>query len=585
MTEHNADFLKDALKTAEAGTSSAPEFIPADSPFTEEQRTYLNGLFAGIYAVAAAAKGAGEEAELTPLSIYFGSQTGTAESVSKELRKFAGSQGFEAKIAELNSITPADLAAQNHALIVAATYGEGEPTDNAAAFYDALMAEDCAALPATLNFAVCGLGDSSYPKFNQVARDLDARFEALGATRAADLVTCDVDYDADVVIWRDAVFASAAFAEAAAAGAAPVAAEPEDPKPDFDKNHPFLGTLIRAECLSQEGSAKRVNHIEISLCGGGADLDYQVGDALGVWPLNCMGEVDRILEAAGFSGAEIVTLKTGPSSLRQALYTALDLATLTPKTAEAWGADASAETQILDVLKSGVAELTPQGLADGLRPIQPRLYSISSSPKKHPGEVHLTVGEVHYELDETPRKGVCSTFLADRLQAGGALGVYVHKASHFYLPDNDNVPVIMIGPGTGIAPFRAFLEEREMRGAEGENWLFFGDQHRATDYLYESEVEAWSKAGLISRLSLAWSRDGADKVYVQHLIEKEGATFYEWLEKGAAIYVCGDATRMAADVDMAIHKVIEAHGGADAEGAAAYVQKLKAEHRYQRDVY
>ncbi|MEM1370926.1 MAG: sulfite reductase subunit alpha, partial [Pseudomonadota bacterium] len=211
--------------------------------------------------------------------------------------------------------------------------------------------------------------------------------------------------------------------------------------------------------------------------------------------------------------------------------------------------------------------------------------SISSSPNKHPGEVHLTVGEVHYELNGSPRQGVASTFLGDRLQAGGSVGVYVQKSGHFHLPADDMTPLIMIGPGTGIAPFRAFLEEREVREAKGQNWLFFGDQHEATDFLYRDEIAAWQTSGILDKASLAWSRDGSEKVYVQHLIEKEGAELYAWLEAGGAIYVCGDASRMAADVDKALHTVVAEHGGLDEAGAVAYIDNLKATHRYQRDVY
>ena len=582
MTEYDPNFPNEMKQVTPADPM---DFIPDDGLFTDAQRSYLNGLFAGLHQVAQAAKAGSAEAELTPLSIFFGSQTGTAESLCKALRKFAGTKGFSAKIAELNTITPAELAGLSHALIVSATHGEGEPPDNAAVFYDALMAEDCAALPASLNFAVCGLGDSSYPMFNKAATDIDARMADLGATRVVDLVTCDVDYDDDFAAWKDAVFAAPAIVEAAGEGGAVAPAEPEDARPEFDKDHPFLGTLITTECLSKSGSAKRVNHVEISLCGGGPDLDYQVGDALGLWPLNCMETVDAVLQAAGFTGKEIVELKKGPASLRQALFSMLDITVLSPKTAEAWGVTAQEDTQIIDALRGGVDGLTAQGLVDGLRPLLPRLYSISSSPKAHPGEVHLTVGEVRYALDGTARKGVASTFLAERIAAGGACGVYVQKAGHFHLPQDDNTPLIMIGPGTGIAPFRAFLEEREARGAQGENWLFFGDQHAATDFLYEDQVKAWEASGLLTKLSLAWSRDGADKVYVQHLIEQSGAAFFDWLEKGAAIYVCGDATRMAADVDAAIHQVVAAHGGMDADGASAYVTALKASGRYQRDVY
>ncbi|MEM6489238.1 MAG: flavodoxin domain-containing protein, partial [Pseudomonadota bacterium] len=473
MTEQNPLLDRVAEVIAAPPTVDVPEFIPANAPFDEAQRTWLNGLFTGLYAIAAGAKSAAPAAEAgTALTILYGSQSGTAEALSKDLRKFAATQGFDATIAELDSTTPAALAGVSHLLIVAATFGDGEPTDNAQNFYAALTASDAPALPATLHFAVCGLGDSSYPHFNRTARTIDERLAELGAARAAPMVACDVAYDDDYAAWRGEVFAADSFA--AAAGAAQ-AAQPEPAGPAFDKNHPFLGTVLDVRCLSGAGSAKRVNHVEISLSGGGADLDYQVGDALGLWPINDGAEVEAMLRAAGFTGREPVTLKSGPSTLRAALLSTLDLATVTPKTAEAWGCTPGPDDQAIDVLRAGVEGLTPQALVEGLRPLQPRLYSISSSPAKHPGEVHLTVGEVHYDLHGTARKGVASTFLGQRVQPGATVGVYVQRSGHFHLPAKGATPLIMIGPGTGIAPFRAFLEEREARGDTGPNWLFFGD--------------------------------------------------------------------------------------------------------------
>ncbi|MEM9582171.1 MAG: flavodoxin domain-containing protein [Pseudomonadota bacterium] len=573
MTEHNPTLRAEALELA----NQQSDFVPEGSPFNDAQRAYLNGLFGGLHAVS---KG-GAEVEQTPLQIYFGSQTGTAEALCKDLRKLCATKGFSASIADMNSITPSDLASAEHVLFIAATCGEGDPADNAATFMEALCTDDGPALPASLNFAVLGLGDSSYAQFNQAAKDLDAQLATLGATRVADLVACDLDYDDDFAGWCDTVFATPAF-QSDAGGS--VAAVPEPQKPAFDKSHPFMGTLIRAECLSGEASSKRVNHVEISLCGGGADLDYEVGDALGVWPLNDMADVETLLAAAGLSGQEVVTLKTGAATLRQALFKSLDLTTLTPKAAESWGYDMQDGDHVMDAMPQ-LTGLTAQALADGLRTLQPRLYSISSSPRKHPGEVHLTIGEVHYAHNGRQGKGVASTYLGERLQVGGAVGVYVHKASHFHLPDDDTVPLIMIGPGTGIAPFHAFLQEREARGATAENWLFFGDQHAACDYLYRDEIEAWHANGHLNKLSLAWSRDSDQKCYVQHLIEQDGAAFFELLEQGAAIYVCGDAVRMAVDVDDAIHRVVATHGQLNARAAKAYVDSLRKTHRYQKDVY
>nr|WP_321459750.1 flavodoxin domain-containing protein [uncultured Cohaesibacter sp.] len=585
MTLQDTQILeKLAMAIGETQTGEVQSFIPRDAPFDSEQRQWLNGLFTGLYAFTRAASGKSAEAEAgTALTILFGSQSGTAESLSKDLRKYAKSQGFEADVAELDSIDPADLGKINHLLIIAATFGEGEPTDNARNFYAKLMADDAAPLPATLNFSVCGLGDSSYPNFNNVACDLDRRLAQLGATRAFDLVKCDVAYDDDYAVWKGKVFGSEAFASAAGSAQAP---EPEEAGPRFDKNHPFLATLLAADCLNGEGSAKSVNHIEISLAGGGEDLDYCVGDSLGVWPVNDAALVNAILKASGFTGKETVELKDGACKLRSALLTRLDIVTAIPSTLEKWDVERPfADAHIVDLLVSGVEALSPQKLVDGLRPLQPRLYSIASSPKKHPGEVHLTVGEVHYEMDGRKREGVASLFLGKRLAVGGSLGVYVQRSGHFHLPEDDDMPVIMIGPGTGIAPFHAFLEEREMRNAKGRNWLFFGDQHQESDFLYKEELQGWEESGFLTNLSLAWSRDGEEKVYVQHLIEKDGARFFEWLENGAAIYICGDASRMASDVDAAIRRVIGVHGGLDDAAVDAYMTALAHDHRYQRDVY
>lgn len=584
MTAQDPTMLANLATAIGQTHGGAPaSFIPTDAPFDEAQRHWLNGLLSGLHAIAASAATEAEPQVGTALTVLYGSQSGNAEALSKDLRKFSKTQGFEPRVAALDDIQLSDLAAMSHVLIIASTFGEGDPTDNAAKFYAALMAEDAPALPASLNFSVCGLGDASYAEFNKPARDIDARLSELGATRAAALVACDVDFDDDYAAWKTAAFDSAPFKSAAGAASAP---EPSTSAPGFDKNHPFMATLLTADRLSGETSAKCVNHIELSLAGGGQDLEYQVGDALGVWPLNCADEVAAILHACGFTGKETVTLKTGPVRLRPALLTRLDLTTVTPKTLEAWGVTAAGQDdQIIDILASDGLSLDPQTLVDGLRALQPRLYSISSSPNMHPGEVHLTVGEVRYDLNETSRKGVASTYLSDRLAEGGAVGVYVQKSAHFHIPDDDNKPLIMIGPGTGIAPFRAFLEEREARAATGPNWLFFGDQHEACDYLYKDQITAWQENGLLTHTSLAWSRDGADKVYVQTLLKERGAEVFEWLEKGAAIYVCGDASRMASDVDQALRDIVMTHGDCNADAADLYIDALVADHKYQRDVY
>lgn len=560
--------------------------LPDGAPFNPEQRQWLNGLLTGINTIAAAANAASAEAAPgTPMAIFYASQSGNCEVLSKDLKKYAATQGFEASIDELDAITPEALGEFQHVLIVCSTFGEGEPPDNGKQFYTALMGEDAKPLPASLNFGVCGLGDSSYTHFNKYGADIYARLVELGASPCFDFQACDAAFEDEYAEWKTGVFATEVFVSAAGAAAAPAVLD-LDAEPAFSKNRPFIANLIEAKTLSAQDSAKCVNHIEISLAGGAEDMHYDVGDALGVWPLNCPELVQDILDAGGFSGKELVSLKSESATLRTWLLSKMDVLTCNAKALETWGIDNAPEDyQVFDILDKLKPELDAQTFINGLRPLQPRLYSIASSPKKHPGEVHLTVGEVHYSLFDKARKGVASTWLGQRLGAGANLGVYVQASAHFHIPDNDEAPLIMIGPGTGIAPFRAFLEEREMREAKGENWLFFGDQHEAKDYLYREEIEEWTANGVLNKLSLAWSRDTSEKIYVQTLIKKEGQTFFDWLEKGAYIYICGDASRMAADVDAAIRDVICEYGNTDEAGANTYMEKLIGEHRYQRDVY
>ena len=577
--------IVESLATAISAThgNQPTGFIAEDAPFDPAQRLWLNGLLSGLHAIAASANAApAQEAESTALTILYGSQSGNSEALAKTLRKSAKTKGFDATVKALDDVTLDEIAQLQHMLIIAATFGEGEPTDNAVKFHAALMDEGAAALPASLNFSVLGLGDSSYPDFNQTAREFDRRLGELGATRAADAIFCDVDFDDDYAAWSETVFASDPFKNAAGAASAP---EPVTDAPAFDKNHPFMATLTVAERLSGDESAKCVNHVELSLAGGGKDLDYEVGDALGVWPMNCPDEVKAILQATGLTGKETIMLKTGPAALRAALLTRLDIQTVTPKTLESWACEKqSDDDHLIDLIEAGL-DLDPQALVDGMRPLQPRLYSISSSPKAHPGEVHLTVGEVRYKMRDSDRKGVASTFLGARVTEGASVGVYVQKSGHFHIPADDDLPLIMIGPGTGIAPFRAFLEEREARGAAGKNWLFFGDQHEACDYLYRDQIEDWSEQGVLDKVSLAWSRDSSEKVYVQTLLEKDGVEVFDWLESGAAIYICGDASRMASDVDRTLRDIIAKHGDMSSDDADAYVDMLISSHRYQRDVY
>lgn len=384
------------------------------------------------------------------------------------------------------------------------------------------------------------------------------------------------------------------------AAGTPVLAAPEAPR--YDRKHPFPARLLTNRPLNTDGSAKDVRHIEIDL--GGAGLTYEVGDALGVIPQNCPNLVADLLEACGWTGDEAVSLNGETLLLRAALQQHRTI-TEPPKALLEAFAERSGDADLRAVLDDRDAlsdflwgrdvldlaraypnvRFTPQEFIDLLRPLAHRLYSISSSPKAHPGQVHLTVGTVRYKAQGRAKTGVCSTFLADRCDEATPLPVFVHRNAAFRLPEDPATPVIMVGPGTGIAPFRAFLEERRASGATGKNWLFFGDQHAATDFLYRDELEAFLHDGTLNRLDLAWSRDGAEKVYVQHRMREHAEALFAWLEDGACFYVCGDAARMAKDVDAALHAVIRTAGGLSEDAAADYVKRLKRARRYLRDVY
>lgn len=579
--------------------------IPPSAPFTAEQRAWLNGYLAGLFSRGVpdprltprdAGPAVNAAPPLVPLTILFGSQTGTAEGLAKRAAKEAGKRGFAATVLDMAQTDAAKLASEKNLLVIVSTYGEGEPPDSAKALHGALAGGSPPSL-AQLQFSLCALGDTNYTQFCQCGKDFDTRLEKLGATRVAPRVDCDVDYEAPFTKWLDAALGAfgksqpldnASRAEVSAPTNAAVAEEASG----YTKQNPFPALLLTSRNLNAPGSGKQVHHVEFSLEGSG--LVYEAGDALGVFAQNCPEHVHDVLTALGCDGEEAVPAPDGSTtSLRRALTEIYDLGKPSAELVALYGGNAGqggtavALHHVVDVLLAAAGvKVAPADFVRALKKLQPRLYSISSSPKAHAGQVHLTVGAVRYEKDGRPRKGVCSTFLADRAQPGSArIGVFVHANKAFRPPANGDTPMIMAGPGTGIAPFRAFLHERAARGAKGKNWLLFGDQRAATDFLYRDELNALQKAGTLTRLDTAFSRDQAEKIYVQHRMLEAARELYAWLEAGAHFYVCGDASRMAKDVDAALHQVIERAGGKTAAQAAEYVQVLKTAKRYARDVY
>ncbi|HEX2855838.1 MAG TPA: sulfite reductase subunit alpha [Opitutaceae bacterium] len=576
--------------------------IPDSAPFSPEQRAWLNGFFAGMFSrgPAGATASAPAAPTLTPLTILFGSQTGTAEGLAKKAAKEAGRRGFAATVLDMAQTDAAKLAAEKNVLVIVSTYGDGEPPDTAKALHTALGDGSAPSL-ATVRFSVCALGDTNYVQFCQCGKDFDARLEKLGASRVTPRTDCDLDYEAPFTKWLDTTLSALGTSAVGAGlprdlGASESRDKPaptvETEEPTYSKKKPFPALLLTSRNLNAPGSGKQVHHVEFSLEGSG--LAYEAGDALGVFAQNCPEHVNDVLTALGCDGEEAVPAPDGATtSFRRALTEHYDLGK--PSTDlvaffalnSAGGGTAVALHHVVDLILAAPAiKVPPADFVRLLKRLQPRLYSISSSPKAHAGQVHLTVGAVRYEKDGRARKGVCSTFLADRAQAGiTRIGVFVHSNKAFRPPANGSTAAIMVGPGTGIAPFRAFLHERAATGAKGKNWLLFGDQRASTDFLYRDELTALQAAGTLTRLDTAFSRDQAEKIYVQHRMLEAATELYAWLEAGAHFYVCGDASRMARDVDVALHQVIEQAGGKTPAQAAAYVQSLKAAQRYARDVY
>ena len=506
--------------------------VPEDAPFTAEQREWLGGFLSEMLSGAAGAASE-QDGPALPVTILVGSQTGNAEGCAKKMAKELNGGRFETEVVDMGQYDSGRLAGEKNLLIITSTYGDGEPPDNAADLYEFIHSDKAPEMKG-VRYSVLSLGDTEYPDFCKCGIDFDNRLEALGAERFYERVDCDVDYDEPFAAWRKGIVESLGGAQLATTPAAV-----EEEVVPYGKKNPFPSPILRNYNLNGAGAEKETHHVELSLEGSG--MEYVVGDALGVCPVNPEEQVDEILNSLPFNTNEEVPLPGGgEASLREALTTSYDIRSLTPKLLQAWQERSGSpflrsvvETQDRKVMNEfcwgreliDLVTEYPADFSDGeefltvLKKLQPRLYSISSSPNAHPGEVHLTIAIVRYHSHGRQRGGVCSTFLADRSE-GLQPGSFVHHNKAFRLVEDDNAPIIMVGPGTGVAPFRAFLEERRVRGATGKNWLLFGNPYRRTDFLYEEEFIQMQKEGVLSRLDLAFSRDQEQKIYVQHRMEE-----------------------------------------------------------------
>jgi sulfite reductase (NADPH) flavoprotein alpha-component len=566
-----------------------------------EQRHWLSGFLAGYHAalanpVALPSAPAAEPRKKIPLTVLYGTDSGNAEGVADAAKKAAAKSGFAARIVDMADIEPSEMARSEHLLVIVSTWGEGDPPERAAPFYHALMADDAPRFDG-VPFSVLALGDSSYVNFCETGRQIDARLEALGGKRIAPRVDCDLDYEEPAASWtKQALKELADLVEPEPAPSRPTRGEVINfpsaaAAPLYGKANPFPAEITELVNLNSSRSGKQTIHLELSLEGSG--LSFEPGDSLGIVAENRPEMVEAVLQAAGLASDaklaarlarewDITTLSRPLLEAYAALNPAPALAELIA--GDGWRAYLPGR-QLLDLLEDFPAALTPAQLTGLLRKLPPRLYSVASSFKATPDEAHLLVGVVRYQSHGRERHGVASTFVAERLRTGDTLKVYAKPNKNFRLPADPDRPAIMIGPGTGVAPYRAFLQERQATGAKGGNWLFFGDRNYTHDFLYQLEWQELHKDGVLSAIDVAFSRDQPEKIYVQHRMWQRRKELFAWLEDGAHLYVCGDEKAMAKDVHATLAAIIADQGQRPADAAEAYLADLKKQHRYQRDVY
>ncbi|MGE6632268.1 assimilatory sulfite reductase (NADPH) flavoprotein subunit [Bacillus sp. NPDC077027] len=580
---------------------------------TDQQKVWLSGYLAATQAtvlnpntsVQASSTAAPEQPVSKEVTVLYGSQTGNSEGLAKKTASTLEEKGFHVTLSSMPEFKPNSLKKIDNLLVIVSTHGEGDPPDNAISFHEYLHGRRAPNLD-HLRFSVLSLGDSSYEFFCQTGKEFDQRLEELGGKRLADRVDCDLDYDEPFSDWLGAV--TAGLGETGTSTSTGVTAPEASSLTEsvYSRTNPFYAEVLENLNLNGRGSNKETRHLELSLEGSG--LIYEPGDSLGIYPTNDSELVDELISECKWDASEsIVIHKNGDTlSLKEALTSHFEITVITKPflqkvlqftknealhTLLQEGNEESAKAylegrDLLDLVRDfGPFEASASDFTSILRKMPARLYSIASSLEANPEEVHLTIGAVRYEAHGRKRSGVCSILCAERLKPGDQIPVYIQHNQNFKLPSNPDVPIIMVGPGTGIAPFRSFIQEREETGVSGKSWLFFGDQHFVTDFLYQTEWQKWLKDGILTKMDVAFSRDTEEKVYVQHRMKENSNELFQWLEQGAYVYVCGDEKHMAHDVHETLLSIIQDEGSMSKEQAESYVANLQQQKRYQRDVY
>ncbi|MED4693872.1 assimilatory sulfite reductase (NADPH) flavoprotein subunit [Peribacillus frigoritolerans] len=580
---------------------------------TETQKIWLSGYLTASLSVSNTSSAdapvleaqSGGKTISKEVTILYGSQTGNAQGLAENAASKLEGNGFQVTISSMSDFKVNNLKKIENLLIAVSTHGEGDPPDNTLSFHEYLHGRRAPSLEG-LRYSVLALGDSSYEFFCETGKQFDKRLEELGGTRLFPRMDCDLDYDEPASEWLEGVISSLSEGQVSSAAAVPEAKASVGEKTSYSRTNPFKAEVLENINLNGRGSNKETHHLELSLEGSG--LTFEPGDSLGIYPKNDSDLVDMLLMELDWDPEETVKVnKQGElRQFRESLISDFEITVLTKSLIEQ-AAQLSGNEDLKELLKPGNEERlkeyregrdlldfvrdfgswgeSAQEFVSILRKMPARLYSIASSLSAYPDEVHLTIGAVRYESHGRERKGVCSILCADRLQPGDLLPIYIQHNQNFKQPKNPDTPIIMVGPGTGIAPFRSFIQDREESEAKGKTWLFFGDQHFVTDFLYQTEWQKWLKTGVLTKMDVAFSRDTDEKVYVQDRMREQSGELYEWLQKGAAVYICGDEKNMAHDVHNTLIEIIEKEGNMSHADAQAYLEDMQQNKRYQRDVY